>query len=367
MFNPSAQSLAAAALSYLPRPSGPLMPHYRQPARASDTPNYPLLLQNTATGQQWQYTPTDSTRAMTPASPTSGVTQPANQPSIDPDDATRDQNSSLPSLLRYVDNELLRRRAEWNKPPVSNIICYVCYRSYYDVPYPSDYLPLTCGCWMHYRCFIDHVVTDRLRAGGREQDCCPICGTRLFVLEGIVQFTLAMRTNLTMWNKEYLAVDYYWDEHTGKRVVSDATAYAADCLLIENMIQTQLAIFKGLSHSPYSDNSPDLRTCYYAILADLDKHRCPRSRWLSFNRATVSSQRYSSVGFFLFGMLVMLKMRRLMMENHPGIVETEGWADYENSREELQGMILKEVRGDGWSWSTTAAATSTATQSVAAP
>lgn len=42
------------------------------------------------------------------------------------------------------------------------------------------------------------------------------------------------------------------------------------------------------------------------------------------------------------------------MEYHAAIVETEGWADFENAREELQGRILGDVKGHGWSWAITA-------------
>jgi hypothetical protein len=49
-------------------------------------------------------------------------------------------------------------------------------------------------------------------------------------------------------------------------------------------------------------------------------------------------------------MLVAVKMRGFMVEHHARIMMTEAWADFENCREELQRMILKHVRGSGWSW-----------------
>jgi hypothetical protein len=232
----------------------------------------------------------------------------------------------------------------------------MCNHVYHTKTIPrTTYLPLTCGCWIHYDCFLRHVVGTSPNIDpriGRPNDCCPICRTRLFTLEGIVMLTLATRTNISMADIQYpLHVDYYWDLDAGLYVVSESTAYTADCKIIEKIIITRfISLFHNMNArpSPYPDGSPDLWTCYYDILEDIDSRGYPKSRWLQFNRK--GEGRLKGVGFLLFGMLVAVKMRGFMVEHHARIMMTEAWADFENCREELQRMILKHVRGSGWSW-----------------
>ncbi|KAJ4357412.1 uncharacterized protein N0V89_001987 [Didymosphaeria variabile] len=255
----------------------------------------------------------------------------------------------LPSLLQYVDNDLLRRRSEHNYPPSENNFCSACGKLHDAAKVRSTYLPLTCGCWMHYRCFIDHVVGQDANRRGHKNDCCPACGTRLFIWEGIVALTLAQRTVVWMPGTKFAWRDSYVDEHTGYLVTSDKSAYESDCALISGLIQKRfLDMFAPNAPAPrYTDGSPDLTACYYKVLQDLGSYGRPRAKWLSFSRTGAQD---GSVGLSMFGMLVTLKMRGFMIEQHSAIVETEGWADFENAREELRGKILRDVRGSGWSW-----------------
>ena len=187
---------------------------------------------------------------------------------------------------------------------------------------------------------------------GRPNDCCPICRKRLFALEGITMLTLAIRTNIPMADVQFPGLmDSYYDEYSMTHIYSDYSAYVADCNLIETLIHLRfMGLFDGqvLRVLTYPDGSPDLRECYYKILEDIDNRGYPKSRWLQFKRK--GEGKLKTVGFFLFGMLVALKMRSYMIEHHTRIVETEAWADFENSRENLQRLILKDVRGSGWSW-----------------
>ncbi|KAL1611960.1 hypothetical protein SLS60_000183 [Paraconiothyrium brasiliense] len=251
----------------------------------------------------------------------------------------------LPSLLQYVDNDLLRRRSEYNYPPAEAYFCSACGKLHNGARIRSTYLPLTCGCWMHYRCFIGHVVQQGPNKRGNKNDCCPACGTQLFIWEGIVVLTLSQRTDVLLPNYQFTWRDSYADEHTGYAVTSDRSAYESDCALISALIQKRFldTFAPNAPASRYADASPDLTACYYGVLQDLGHYGRPRAKWLSFSRT-------GSVGFFLFGMIVVLKMRGFLIEHHAAIVETEGWADFENTREELRGEILKEVRGGGWSW-----------------
>ncbi|KAF2440418.1 hypothetical protein P171DRAFT_318177, partial [Karstenula rhodostoma CBS 690.94] len=254
--------------------------------------------------------------------------------------------TTLPSLLRYVDNDLLRRRSEHDTPPYENATCSACGKLHSAATIKSTYLPLTCGCWIHFRCFIGHVAHQSPHLRRFPNDCCLSCGTRLFVWEGIVALTLAERTNVLMPDARFTPHESYTDGNTGVYVVSDKTQYEADCELISALIQSHfLNMFAP--HAPPSrfvDGSPDLVTCYYAILSSLDNYGCPRSKWLAFS-PTGMQDGGVSVGFLLFGMLVALKMRGFLNVYHAAIVETEGWAEFENMREGMQRRILGDVRG----------------------
>lgn len=142
----------------------------------------------------------------------------------------------------------------------------------------------------------------------------------------------------------------YLDPTTGIAVVSDSSQYESDCTLISILVQSHfLNLFEP--DAPFAllpDGSPDLVACYYAVLADLESHGCPRSRWLGFSREKKNGK--VSVGFLMFGMLVAVKMRGFLTMYHGGIVETDGWAGFENMREGVQRRILGDVRGEGWSW-----------------
>jgi hypothetical protein len=58
----------------------------------------------------------------------------------------------LPSLLRYVDHDLMQIATLHNSPSEDNATCPVCSKHWNS---GSTFLPLhPCGHWMHYRCLI---------------------------------------------------------------------------------------------------------------------------------------------------------------------------------------------------------------------
>lgn len=171
-----------------------------------------------------------------------------------------------------------------------------------------------------------------------------------------------------MADLEYPRLNHYRDPITGHTIFSDSVSYLTDCTVIDMFIKSRFDElfaptpptnrYSGGSPDPsapappigrHSDGSPDLRSCLYRILENLDRYGYPKSRWLSFHRAP-KGESPSSVGFYLFCMLIALKLRGFLIESHSSIVETHGWADFENCREEIQRLISKDVRGAGWSW-----------------
>lgn len=107
---------------------------------------------------------------------------------------------SIPSLLSYVDHDLVQSTASYNHPPHANATCPVCFNQW-DTPTlagglqsaASAFLPLSpCGHWVHYRCLI-RLAT---KIDDDRKDKCVTCGVQLFVWEGITALTLATRTGL---------------------------------------------------------------------------------------------------------------------------------------------------------------------------
>jgi hypothetical protein len=116
----------------------------------------------------------------------------------------------------------------------------------------------------------------------------------------------------------------------------DTADYEADCAAIDSLIHA--LFWQHLAQtSEYTDKSPDLVRCFYDVLDALQRMKKPRARWLQYETAT---------GHFLFGMLVSIKMRRYLIEQHEGIVGTEGWTAFEEGARALQAKIGVEVDGE---------------------
>lgn len=234
----------------------------------------------------------------------------------------------LPSLLRYVDNELMLSVANHNNPLDPEAFCTICRLPWETPPINmlqegmgdqkttyTTFLPLSpCGHWVHYRCFISLTTRDRL-----QHDKCVECGTQLFHWEGITTLTLAARTWLAM-------------EDNGYR--SNARLYEEDCATMESIIHEKFYVHLALP-SPYADRSPDLTRCYNDVFSELQRIELPKARWLKYETQT---------GLLLWATLVAIKMRRYMMEEHAKIVDAEAWVHFEEGRATLQAKILEEVR-----------------------
>ncbi|KAJ4293180.1 hypothetical protein N0V90_008462 [Kalmusia sp. IMI 367209] len=344
MFNSSPQALAAAAMAHLPDLPDPSILH-AAPAPLSAYKTACPSDGNGSSGENTLRVALD--RAVTPPWQRLNMPDAGAAPNLQGDSSILSQTTSLPSLFRYVDNDLLRVRAVHNRPTNPNAVCHPCIASVNKAIIPSTFVPLTpCGCWMHYRCFVFHVTR-----AIPNRDRCPTCGIKLFNWEGIAALTLATRTNIEMENVHFSWDQSYADPLTGHKVTSDESAYISDCALIDSLIVKHFFEQVNASLPPerssrFPDKSPDLSASYYGVLEDLDKVGRPHAKWLSFNPTDADNDR---VGFSLFGMLVALKMRRYLVEQQPGIRSTDAWAAFENSREELQRMILKEVKGEKWS------------------
>ncbi|KAF1938320.1 hypothetical protein EJ02DRAFT_354738 [Clathrospora elynae] len=245
----------------------------------------------------------------------------------------------LPSLLRYVDHDLMQDAAAHDQPLDLNAICPICLLQW-DTPIAttvdtaglshlvsqptpaikSTFLPLSpCGHWLHYRCFIWHTA----QTGNPDKNKCFVCRTPLYEWDGMTALTLATRTGLEL--QDQTQDRYPYD--------NDREAYEAECVFIDSIINRHFFVSLG-QPSKHVDGSPDLISVYYAVLDELDKLKKPQCTWLSWNTMT---------GFFLFGMLVCVKMRRYLVEGHDGIIVTEGWTGFEEGRVALREKILEDV------------------------
>jgi hypothetical protein len=235
-----------------------------------------------------------------------------------------------PSLLRYVDGDLMRTAAAHNCPPHPAATCSVCHKQW-DAPInphqysspsaatTSTFLPLLpCGHWIHYRCLVWLATQYHAR-----KDTCYECGIQLFQWEGITALTLATRTGLNM-------EDGY---RGGLLKMSDRAEYEHECAKIQSLIHAQFFahLFKESRHA---DGSPDLVQCFYDVLDTLQRMSKPQARWLQYNTQT---------GYLLYGMLVTIKMRKYLLEGHAKIEGTEGWKEFEVGRKTMQDKILAEV------------------------
>lgn len=227
-------------------------------------------------------------------------------------DATVIAQRPLPTLLRYIDNDLMRSASKHNHPPDPKAICTICYYPWDtpincfqaglngQAPVHTKFLPLSpCGHWVHYRCLIWLATKDV-----SHRDKCSTCGTQLFHWEGITTLTLATRTGLSMSSSTT----------NSSTPFSDNIAYDKDCATITSIIHATFFTHLSLL-SPHADRSPDLVQCFYDVLDALERMGLPRARWLRYETPT---------GHLLWGALVAIKMRRYLVEGHAGIVETEG-------------------------------------------
>ncbi|KAH7078737.1 hypothetical protein BKA63DRAFT_409607 [Paraphoma chrysanthemicola] len=249
----------------------------------------------------------------------------------------------LPSLLRYVDNHLMRKAAEHNRPPGYHVACNICYKPWNAPVDPSylatvsiaapgqssvtTFLPLEpCGHWVHYTCLIWHATRS---LDGRDK--CTACGVQLFQWEGITALTLATRTNL---NTETMMNGVLLQPGLDPTKISDMAEYERECDTVESIIHAHF--FVNLKKpSSNTDHSPDLVQCFYDVLNALQRMGRPQSKWLQFTTQT---------GCALWCALVAIKMRRYLIVGHNNIQSTEAWTQFEVLRKMLQNRILEEVQ-----------------------
>ncbi|KAF1842280.1 uncharacterized protein K460DRAFT_291338 [Cucurbitaria berberidis CBS 394.84] len=252
----------------------------------------------------------------------------------------------LPSLLRYVDHDLMQNIAIHNHPTHFNATCPVCFFQWdtpivtsvsttglpNTTPHPesaasSTFLPLSpCGHWMHYRCLI-WLTT---QTGSDAKDKCFVCHKQLFEWDGITALTLATRTGLQLDDHNKGG-----NFHPNTRIwtPSDKVEYESECGLIVSLIEVHFFAQLNLP-SCFADGSPDLVRAYQNVLDELDRMKKPKAKWLRWTTHT---------GWLLQGMLVAIKMRRFLVEAHEGIRQTEGWRAFEEGISVLQKSILEEV------------------------
>lgn len=239
----------------------------------------------------------------------------------------------VPSLLRYVDTELVQSASKHNHSPDPSATCTICWYPWdtpinatkdglnVQKPVRTTFLPLSpCGHWVHYRCLVWLATTN-----SHQRAQCTVCGTQLFHWEGITALTLATRTGLVMEDSN----------SDPKHIWSDTTAYEADCATIDRLIHENFFTHLSLP-SPHADHSPDLVQCFYDVLDALQRMGLPKSRWLKYE---------TQVGHLLWGALIAIKMRRYLLERQGRIVATDGWKKFEEGRGTIQRRILGEVRG----------------------
>lgn len=229
---------------------------------------------------------------------------------------------SLPALLRYIDNDLMQYIEHHDRPPQSDSTCSVCFNQWDTAVISngqhvrSTYLPLTCGHFIHYRCFV--WLTTR---SDDRKDRCNVCHTKLFDWEGITTLTIATRTG------------FHLPDSSMVMSVTDEDRHSKDCTVVQNIIQAEF--FKHLrSPLKYADGSPNLPQCFNDVLATLSRMNKPQSKWLKYKTNT---------GYLLWTILVAIKMRRYLVESHQMIQCTEAWSWFEIGMKDLQDKIMVEV------------------------
>ncbi|PVI00743.1 hypothetical protein DM02DRAFT_490284, partial [Periconia macrospinosa] len=201
--------------------------------------------------------------------------------------------NTTPSLLRYVDHDLVLDTSRHNVPPDPFIsTCCICHDLWYRCPKSSTYLPLTpCGCWVHYRCFIGRACQPWWHS---ESTQCPGCGFNLFIWEGITALTLLTRTGLPIPDYDSVRPHQPTQPHHIQLTAPSAPI--------------QVAFFAQLSRpSHFPDGSPDLVAAIEDVLAAVRAAKRPRSVWLNFA---------TRAGELCWGVLICAKVRRYVLEEH---------------------------------------------------
>lgn len=228
----------------------------------------------------------------------------------------------LPSLLQYTDTLLMRTTNLHNNPPDTIRACISCRSVWDNAKIPSTFLPLSpCGHWIHYRCLIWLATRD-----DAHHDRCPACKTVLFEVDGMGALTLAARTRVPMGDRALRV-----QEGRGR---GDGAEYAEQCEMIEGVIKGRF--FRELAReSAFADKSPDLVRCFDGVVEEVGR---PGARWLRWSTKT---------GRLLFCLLVAVKMRRYLLEEQRGVLQTEAWAPWEEGCLRLQKRVLEDVQMRG--------------------
>lgn len=261
---------------------------------------------------------------------------------------------TFPSLLRYTDNLLMQNAALHNQPPPLTPPCPICQTPWNETTTlsspnpPSTFLPLTpCNHWLHYRCLISRACDPSHPL----KNHCPTCHTQLYTWDAITALTLATRSGIHLLDTNNLPAFHPSISSSSSSssntntnsttltatTLSDTAAYEADCALIVTLIHH--AFFEQLAlPSQFQDASPDLVRAYREVVWELERRGVPRARWLRW---------CTGVGWLLFGMLVFVKMRRVLEEEYGGVLGTEAWGAFEGEGYGLRERLLDEVHGEG--------------------
>ena len=258
-----------------------------------------------------------------------GLQVPAQLPAQQPMPAAAPQQppppppaAPLPSLLQYTDTLLMRSTHLHNNPPDSIRACISCRSVWDNAKIPSTFLPLSpCGHWIHYRCLIWLATRD-----DAHHDRCPACKVVLFEVDGMGALTLAARTRVPMGDRALRV-----QEGRGR---GDRAEYEEQCEMIERVIEG--GFFRELAReSGFADKSPDLVRCFDGVVEELGR---PGARWLRWSTRT---------GRLLFCLLIAVKMRRYLLEEQRGVLQTEAWAVWEEGCWRLQRWVLEDVQMRG--------------------
>jgi hypothetical protein len=273
---------------------------------------------------------------MAPGTAHDGSTaQPSDSLSYDPSSSTVPLAlvpQQLPSLLRYIDHDLMQNVAAHDHPQHPDATCAICILPW-DSPVlqltpaaRSTFLPLSpCGHWVHYRCFI--YTTTQTDSDGKDK--CAACRMPLFQWEGITALTLATRTGFQLEERIRNPADRLVNTSIGPSYF----AFEAECDIVDAMIP-QYFYAQLTQPSRFTDGSLDLVNVYHEFIKGLAAARRPHSRWLSY---------HTDIGYLLFCTFAGIKMRRWLLECHGRLAATEGWKAFEESRLTIQGKLWGEV------------------------
>ena len=138
--------------------------------------------------------------------------------------------------------------------------------------------------------------------------------------------TLAARTRVPMGDRALRV-----QEGRGR---GDRAEYEEQCEMIERVIEG--GFFRELAReSGFADKSPDLVRCFDGVVEELGR---PGARWLRWSTRT---------GRLLFCLLIAVKMRRYLLEEQRGVLQTEAWAVWEEGCWRLQRWVLEDVQMRG--------------------